>query len=80
MLTIQGKPRQLCNGFSRRDLLQAAGVGLLGTSLSSLLAAEDSGTVVHPRAKSVMFLFLFGGPSRPAFVIATDGISSGSRH
>lgn len=64
MLTIQGPPKQLCNGFSRRDLLQAAGTGLLGTSLSSLLAAEDSGAVVRPRAKSVMFLFLFGGPSQ----------------
>ena len=64
MLTIQGSPKQLCNGFSRRDLLQAAGAGLLGTSLSSLLVAEDSGAVVRPRAKSVMFLFLFGGPSQ----------------
>jgi len=64
MLTIHGKPRYLCNGMSRRDLLHAAGTGLLGASLTSLLAAEDAGTVVAPRAKSVMFLFLFGGPSQ----------------
>ena len=64
MLTIHGKPRYLCNGLSRRALLQAAGTGLLGANLNSLLAAEDAGTVVTPRAKSVMFLFLFGGPSQ----------------
>ncbi|MCP4783259.1 MAG: DUF1501 domain-containing protein [Fuerstiella sp.] len=64
MLTIQGKPKRLCNGLSRRDLLHGAGAGLLGTSLTSLLAAEEAGHVVRPRAKSVMFLFLFGGPSQ----------------
>lgn len=64
MLTIHGRSKQLCNGLSRRDLVQAAGAGLLGTSLTSLLAAEDAGHVVRPRAKSVMFLFLFGGPSQ----------------
>jgi uncharacterized protein (DUF1501 family) len=64
MLTVQGRPRQLCNGLSRRDILQAAGAGLFGTSLTSLLAAEEAGAVVQPRAKSVLFLFLFGGPSQ----------------
>ena len=64
MLTIQGKPKRLCDGVSRRDLLHAAGAGLLGTNLTSLLAAEEAGDVVRPRAKSVMFLFLFGGPSQ----------------
>jgi len=64
MLTIQGKPKRLCNGLSRRDLLHAAGAGLLGTSLTTLLSAEEDGRIVRPRAKSVMFLFLFGGPSQ----------------
>jgi len=64
MLTIQGKPQRLCNGYSRREILQAAGTGLLGTSLTCLLRAEGAGHVVQPRAKSVMFLFLFGGPSQ----------------
>ncbi|MDB5392315.1 MAG: hypothetical protein JWM11_7961 [Planctomycetaceae bacterium] len=64
MLTIHGSPHRLCNGLTRRDVLRAGGAGLLGTSLSQLIAAEDSGQIVGPRAKSVLFLFLFGGPSQ----------------
>jgi len=64
MLSIQGHPRQLCDGLHRRDLLRAAGTGLLGTSLTGLLAAEEAGEVVPARAKSVLFLYLFGGPSQ----------------
>src|SRR4051794_5925137 len=64
MLTIQGRPRRVCNGLTRRDVLRAGGAGLLGTSLTTLLAAEEAGQVVGPRAKSVLFLFLFGGPSQ----------------
>lgn len=64
MLTIQGKSQQLCDGVTRRDLLRAGGLGLLGTSLTSLLAAEEAGSIVRPRAKSVLFVFLFGGPSQ----------------
>ena len=64
MLTIHGRPKRLCDGVTRRDVLHAGGVGLLGTNLNSLLAAEHSGSTGQPRAKSVMFVFLFGGPSQ----------------
>ncbi len=64
MLTIQGRPRRVCSGMSRRALIQAAGTGLLGTGLPKLLAAEAAGQVIAPRAKSVMFVFLYGGPSQ----------------
>lgn len=64
MLTIQGRPRHVCNGLTRRDLLRVAGTGLFGTSLTGLLSAEAAGAVTRPRARSVMFLFLFGGPSQ----------------
>ena len=64
MLTIQGTSQRVCNGLTRRDVIRAAGTGLLGTSLPTLLAAEEAGAVVAPRAKSVMFVFLFGGPSQ----------------
>ena len=64
MLSMWGHPSRSCNGISRRAMLQAAGAGLFGMSLPKLLAAER----VHPsrpaRAKSVIFLFLFGGPSQ----------------
>jgi Protein of unknown function (DUF1501) len=48
---------------SRRGLLEAAGAGLFGLSLPRLLAAEATDTH-RPRARSVIFLTLFGGPSQ----------------
>ena len=54
----------LGRGLSRRHLLQAGGAGLLGLSLPKLLAAEAVQPPVRARAKSVIFLFLFGGPSQ----------------
>ncbi|AMV38791.1 DUF1501 domain-containing protein [Planctomyces sp. SH-PL62] len=64
MLAVEGRSRRVCNGLTRRDLLRAGGAGLLGTSLTSLLAAEEAGIAARPRARSVLFLFLFGGPSQ----------------
>lgn len=64
MLTIQGSPRRTCDGHTRRQLLQAGGAGLLGLSLPKLLAAESQPTELVPRARSVIFLLLFGGPSQ----------------
>jgi Protein of unknown function (DUF1501) len=49
--------------LSRRGLLEAAGAGLFGLSLPRLLAAEAAGPG-QPRAQSVIFLTLFGGPSQ----------------
>ena len=70
MLTIEevgnlptGDPRP-GRGVSRRRILQAGGAGLLGLDLPVLLAAEAGGAAGRPRAKSVIFLFLFGGPSQ----------------
>lgn len=79
MLSVQGRARRLCDGVPRRAVLQAAGAGLLGTNLSALLAAEASGTLVQPRAKSVMFLFLFGGPSQLETFDMKPDASSGIR-
>src|SRR5262245_9505019 len=49
--------------LSRRCLLEAAGGGLFGLTLSRLLAAEAAGND-GARARSVIFLTLFGGPSQ----------------
>src|SRR2546430_12096261 len=56
--------------FSRRHALKVGGLGLLGLSLPKLLEAEETrnaerGTRNLPkaRAKSVIFLYQFGGPS-----------------
>jgi hypothetical protein len=53
------------NSLSRRALLSASGAGLFGMSLPKLFAAETvSASRPSAKAKSVIFLFLFGGPSQ----------------
>lgn len=65
MLNILGNSQRTCGGWSRRSVLQAGGMGLFGLSLPKLLAAEEAQQAVRPgKAKSVIFLFLFGGPSQ----------------
>lgn len=66
MLTVNGLPKSSCSGYSRREMLQIGGAGLLGMNLPKLLAAEQALEGTHPKgkAKSVIFLFLFGGPSQ----------------
>jgi len=65
MLTINGSRRTVCSGISRREMLQVGGAGLFGLNMASLMAAEERGLRIgNGRAKSVIFLFLFGGPSQ----------------
>ena len=64
MLSILGYPKQTCCGLTRREALQVGGAGLFGVNLPQLLAAEGQTAYRGGRAKSVMFLFLFGGPSQ----------------
>lgn len=63
MLDILGRTQQTCNGVSRRRLMQVGGTGLFGLQVPKLLQAEATGAA-RPRAKNVIFLFLFGGPSQ----------------
>jgi len=50
--------------LSRRTLVRAGGLGLLGLNLPGLLRAEsEKKTALKARAKSVIFLFQWGGPS-----------------
>lgn len=77
MLTINGREKRVCSGLSRRDLIRAGGLGLFGLNVPQLLAAEDASRQLQAthgftpgapfpkgRAKSVLFLYLFGGPSQ----------------
>ncbi|MBI3865807.1 MAG: DUF1501 domain-containing protein [Planctomycetia bacterium] len=50
-------------GVARRTLLQAGGTGLLGLSLLRILRAQEQKPARAGRAKSVVFLYQFGGPS-----------------
>lgn len=64
MLSIDGEPGAVCYGITRRRMLQAGGAGLLGLSLPRVLAAEELQPAHKRKAKSVIFLFLYGGPSQ----------------
>src|SRR5206468_3763107 len=64
MLSILGSTRSACDGMTRRQLLKAGGAGLLGLTVSKILAAEQASPRRHGRAKSVIFMMLFGGPSQ----------------
>jgi hypothetical protein len=51
--------------LTRRHLLKVGGLGLLGLTVPKILAAEERAKAKLPkaRAKSVIFLYQFGGPS-----------------
>lgn len=49
--------------FPRRDLLRVGGLGLLGLTLPRILQAAADGRSAGARARSVIFLYQFGGPS-----------------
>lgn len=75
MLHIPGRVSvRNCDGVSRRDFLEVGSLGLLGMNLSGVLALQDAakaattpprfqGATGFGRAKSVIMLFLQGGPS-----------------
>src|SRR6266446_3624074 len=72
MLSIPGKSGSTCDGFSRREFLRVGGVGILGFSLADVLQLQAQAAAAPDalkqkagwgRAKSVLFVFLQGGPS-----------------
>src|SRR5438034_9868191 len=76
MITIPGQPGiDMCDeqdgGITRRDLLRIGGSGLLGLSLGSIfqlqaacaMAAGSTGAPGWGKAKSVILVYLQGGPS-----------------
>lgn len=55
------------NNRSRRSILQAGGAGMLGLNMPRLIQAAEKAqgkSGIKPRAKSVIFLFQWGGPSQ----------------
>jgi uncharacterized protein (DUF1501 family) len=72
MLSFSTKPGRLCDGLSRREFLRVGGAAMLGLSIPQLLSLEakaSAGLDPSPprngfgKAKSVILLFLQGGPS-----------------
>ena len=72
MLRILSSEKKLCDGLSRRDLLQVGGLGLCGLGLDHLLASPTlkasetmSGAASSfGRAKNCILLYLYGAPSQ----------------
>src|SRR6516164_1967928 len=73
MIRVLGGPKRLCDGLTRRDLLQVGTLGLLGMglpqrqALSQVQAAGAPPTGSLPgfgRAKACILLFLYGSPSQ----------------
>jgi hypothetical protein len=62
MLRIEGPGVRLCDGVSRRTLLQAGGISALGLSLPQLLAAR-AGAAAPTRDFNCIMLWLWGAPS-----------------
>src|SRR5436309_12977419 len=71
MISIPGLPGSTCDGFSRREFMRIGGAGLFGLSLADVLrlqananpVADSKGRPGWGKAKSVLLIFLQGGPS-----------------
>ncbi len=65
MLNLLGRPTRACDGMTRRHVLRAGGLSLFGSmTLPQLLrASERAGRPLAGRAKSIILVNLFGGPS-----------------
>ena len=72
MLRVLGSQKNLCDGVSRRDFIQAGALGGLGLTLPDFLrnSARGSEAANKPhdkhfgKAKSCILLFLYGSPSQ----------------
>jgi hypothetical protein len=64
MLSIFGRKsgQQYCDGVSRRDMLRIGGLGLGALSLPQLLQLESEAAPAARRQKSVIMIYLCGGP------------------
>lgn len=73
MLRTLGSIKKLCDGWSRRDLLQAGGLGIFGLGLADLFRLQHTQAAsLAPkapgngfgRAKACILLYLYGAPSQ----------------
>ena len=71
MLRVLGSPKTLCNGLTRREMLQAGGLGIFGLGLSDFLRISETyaaSPTTQPKsfgkAKACILLYLYGSPSQ----------------
>lgn len=50
--------------LSRRAVLKVGGAGMLGLTMPKILRGMEASPTIKPKAKSVIFLFQWGGPSQ----------------
>ncbi len=63
MLSILGRGVELCDGITRREVLRVGGLGLAGLSLADVLRLQAESPSGAGRRKSVIMIWLRGGPS-----------------
>ena len=66
MLSIGQINARDCRGWTRRELLRAGMLSAVGMNLADVLrceAVEQAGGITNAPAKSVILLWLWGGPS-----------------
>jgi hypothetical protein len=67
VIRIEGHGTRLCDGVTRRELLRFGGLGVLGLGLDGLTDPRSVFAAPGPdrfgRAKALLFISLFGGPS-----------------
>ncbi|MCI0640481.1 MAG: DUF1501 domain-containing protein [Gemmataceae bacterium] len=64
MLLIGRGKQRTCQGTTRREFIQVGASSVLGLSLADLLRLRASGTYEAGSARSVIFLWLWGGPAQ----------------
>src|SRR5437879_5905740 len=64
MLLLGRQTRRNCQSLTRRSFLQIGASTVLGLSLADLLRLRAHGTPVEGRARSVILLWLWGGPAQ----------------
>jgi hypothetical protein len=71
MLRILGSAKRLCDGWTRREMLRAGGLGLFGLPWASLLRLQEmqaASAADRPggfgKAKACILLYLYGAPSQ----------------
>jgi hypothetical protein len=86
MLVIPGRSgKDTCDGITRRELLRVGGSAVFGISLANLLGLqqaqgkEGTGGPGFGKAKSVILIYLQGGPSHLDLWDPKDGVPSNVR-
>src|SRR6516165_606564 len=66
MFRLYNSGSRLCDGIARREFLRVGGLGLAGLTLPVLLRGRAQAAVTRtaPGARSVIQLFMWGGPSQ----------------